>query len=112
MCMGKISTGSMVAAECSVHPHVHGENVGAADLGHADGRFTPMCMGKIAAWLMMAMYCIGSPPCAWGKSGPRRSYHATQTVHPHVHGENIFAPLYGVILPRFTPMCMGKISIS
>ncbi len=77
-------------------------------LGDATVRFTPMCMGKTHRFRDGLRLHCGSPPCAWGrrrlvfaacqymrftpmcmgKTLPRASRDFSDSVHPHVHGED------------------------
>ena len=131
-CVGKIHVFLPPDFFETVHPHVRGENslstcssafpIGSPPRawGKSTGlhivlfplRFTPTCVGKILFFRSPSPWRSGSPPRAWGKLCRTLQHPHLTTVHPHVRGENLYVldmPGYDL---RFTPTCVGKMSLS
>ncbi len=51
-------------------------------------RFTPTCVGTTDAKPSPAGHWDGSPPHAWGQRSKRVSLSCSNTVHPHMRGDN------------------------
>jgi hypothetical protein len=53
----------------------------------------------------------GSPPRVWGQCHLFPSTARMLRVHPHVCGDNFWLPLFCDRRPRFTPTCVGTITL-
>ncbi len=74
-------------------------------------RFTPTYVGKMSSKRVLVRRIFGSPPRAWGESRAAAAPARQSAVHPHVRGENVFQPFLQQFPGRFTPTCVGRMTV-
>ena len=104
--MGNALTRPRTSGGNAVHPHVHGERSAACRFPHATGGSSPRTWGTRPC-CRHGRYHDRFIPTYMGNALPRRPRSAPLPVHPHVHGERIGDPEFGVVAVGSSPRTWG-----